>query len=45
MNTYKVYLLNNFVKSFRTRDAAADYVYSKQNYADYEILDGSDAQQ
>ena len=39
---YRVYYLNQFVKSFTTRDKAADYVYSKQDHADYEILDGSD---
>jgi hypothetical protein len=41
---YRVYYLNKFVKAFTTRDAASDYVYSKQNYADYEILDRSDEQ-
>ena len=40
---YRVYHLNVFVKSFRTRDAALDFVYSKPDHEDYEILDGSDA--
>jgi hypothetical protein len=40
---YRVYHLDRFVRSFRTRDAALDFVYSKSDHADYEILDGSDA--
>jgi hypothetical protein len=39
---YRVYYLNQFVKSFTTRDNAIDYVYSKTDHEDYEILDGSD---
>jgi len=39
---YRVYHLNNFVKSFSTRDKAAEFVYSKENWGDYEILDRSD---
>jgi hypothetical protein len=39
---YRVYYLNRFVKSFTTRDKAIDYVYSKTDHEDYEILDGSD---
>lgn len=39
---YRVYHLNNFVKSFSNRDAALEFVYSKSDHEDYEILDGSD---
>ena len=39
---YKVYHLNHFVRSFRTRNAALDFVYSKSDHGDYEILDNSD---
>jgi hypothetical protein len=39
---YRVYYLNKFVKSFTTRDLASQFVYSKTNHEDYEILDGSD---
>jgi hypothetical protein len=39
---YRVYYLNKFVKSFSTRDKAAEFVYSKKDHGDYEILDGSD---
>ena len=39
---YFVYHINRLVQSFTTRDAALDFVYSKANYGDYEILDNSD---
>lgn len=39
---YRVYYLNQFVKSFSTLDKASDYVYSKRDHEDYEILHGSD---
>jgi hypothetical protein len=39
---YRVYHLNNFVKSFATREAALAFVYSKSDHEDYEILDRSD---
>lgn len=39
---YRVYHLNNFVKSFADREKALAFVYSKPNHEDYEILDGSD---
>jgi hypothetical protein len=42
MNTYKVYHLNNFVRSFSDRDKALEFIYSKPSPEDYEILDRSD---
>jgi hypothetical protein len=39
---YKVYHLTRFVKSFSNRDAALEFVYSKNVPEDYEILDKSD---
>lgn len=39
---YRVYYLNCFVKSFSSRDAALEFVYSKSVPEDYEILDKSD---
>lgn len=39
---YRVYHLNRHVRTFSTRDAAADWVYSQKSYEDYEILDKSD---
>ena len=43
MNTYKVYHLNNFRKSFSTRDNAIAYVLGQGESIDnFEILDGSD---
>jgi len=45
---YKVYYLNQFLKSFATRDAALDWRIKDANKRgvsldDYEILDRSDA--
>ena len=40
---YKVYHLTRFVKSFSTRDAALDFVWSQRVPEDYEILDKSDS--
>ena len=43
MNTYKVYHLNKFCKSFSSRDAAMTYILNQNSDAgNYEILDGSD---
>lgn len=44
---YKVYYMNVYVRSFRTRDLALDFVLKDSNakaraYGDYEILDRSD---
>jgi len=39
---YFVYHINRLVQSFTTRDAALDFVYSRDDYGDYEILDNSD---
>jgi hypothetical protein len=39
---YRVYHLNRYVKTFQTRDAAADWVWSQRVPEDYEILDKSD---
>lgn len=39
---YRVYFMGGYVRSFSTRDAALDYVYSSPNWEDYEILDRSD---
>lgn len=42
MNTYKVYHLNRYAKSFRDRDAALAFVFAQRTPEDYEILDKSD---
>lgn len=46
---YRVYYMNQFRKSFPTRDAAMEWIYATVEKAggryaveDYEILDGSD---
>ena len=39
---YRVYHLTRLVKSFSSRDAALNFVYSKAVPEDYEILDKSD---
>ena len=36
---YKVYHLNRLVRSFRTRDAAVNFICSKADREDYEIVD------
>lgn len=43
---YRVYYMNNYKRSFHTRDGALDYIESSPDWmarADFEILDGSDA--
>jgi len=42
MNRYRVFHLGQYVKSYPSRDAALNYVYSQRTPEDYEILDRSD---
>lgn len=42
MNTYRVFYLNQYQRSFSTRDAALDYVLANGGPDDFEILDKSD---
>lgn len=42
MNSYKVYHLGVFYRSFSTRDAALNWVHSQRVPEDFEILDKSD---
>jgi hypothetical protein len=41
---YRVYYLNQYQRSFPTRDEALNYILSKEEFArgDFEILDESD---
>ena len=43
MNTYKVYHLGVYYRSFDTRDTALNYVHSQRSPEDFEILDNSDS--
>ena len=43
---YRVYYMNNYKRSFHTRDEAMNYIVASPEWmaqADFEILDGSDA--
>jgi len=47
---YRVYYMNNYKRSFHTRDSAVEWILAtvekaggRYAYEDYEILDGSDA--
>ena len=42
MNRYRVVHLGQYLKSYHSRDAALNYVYSQRVPEDFEILDGSD---
>jgi hypothetical protein len=42
MNTYRLYVDGRFVRSFQSRDDAADFAI-EHGYAEFEILDQSDA--
>jgi hypothetical protein len=44
MSQYRVYYLNVFQRSFPNRDAALDYIRSREEFSpeDFEILDVSD---
>lgn len=41
---FRIYYLDDLVKIFATREEATKFVYSKKDWEDYEILDGSDDQ-
>ena len=41
-NVFRVFHLNQYVRSFPSHDAASLWVYAQPNAGDYEILDKSD---